>query len=442
MDFAQHVGQGFGREWRGILFRRTYPELADVIEKSQRLFHRIWPGVRYNVAQHVWTWPTGESLLFRHMAKAADYYHYHGHAYPWIGWEELTTWPDDTCLRTMMSCCRSTRPGIPKKVRATTNPYGKGHNWVKRRYGLPSRWPKLVRNADEPDRIAIFSSLSENRALAQSDPEYGKRIVAAARNPNELKAWRDGSWDITSGGMFDDLWTPDVHVLPSFPLKVIPRGWKIDRSFDWGSSKPFSVGIWAQSNGEPLRWAGTTYGRIPGDLIRVAEWYGWNGNDNEGLRMGARAIATGILDRLYKHEAAYRVQPGPADTAIYDESERPGKSIAKDMADAGVHWTRADKAPGSRKQGWEQIRKLMRDAAPEAFWAEREGSSMAGKAERREKPGLFVLDRCEQFIRTVPVLSRDEKDPDDVNTESEDHVADETRYRCRAGSGFQQRDAA
>jgi hypothetical protein len=42
-----------------------------------------------------------------------------------------------------------------------------------------------------------------------------------------------------------------------------------------------------------------------------------------------------------------------------------------------------------------------------------------------------VLDRCHQFIETVPSLPRDEKDPDDVNTNAEDHIADETRYRVR-----------
>ena len=44
-------------------------------------------------------------------------------------------------------------------------------------------------------------------------------------------------------------------------------------------------------------------------------------------------------------------------------------------------------------------------------------------------PRLFVFKTCRQFIRTVPVLPRDETDGDDVDTAAEDHVADEKRYR-------------
>ena len=50
----------------------------------------------------------------------------------------------------------------------------------------------------------------------------------------------------------------------------------------------------------------------------------------------------------------------------------------------------------------------------------------------RENPGLFVFDTCTAFIETLPVLPRDEKDMDDVDTDAEDHVADEVRYFVRS----------
>lgn len=49
-------------------------------------------------------------------------------------------------------------------------------------------------------------------------------------------------------------------------------------------------------------------------------------------------------------------------------------------------------------------------------------------ADRPEGPGLWVMEHCRQFIRTIPTLPRDEKNPDDVDTESEDHIGDEARY--------------
>lgn len=422
MDFAQHCGQGYGSEWRGVLFRQTYKQLTDLINKSQKWFREVFPDATYNKADHTWTWPTGEQLLLRHMRTPNDYWNYHGHAYPWIGFEELTNWNEPTCYLSMMSCSRSTLPGMPRKYRATTNPYGPGHNWVKRRWRLPQSRGRVIRDSYrdgdlEPPRVAIHGNIHENRILLHADPEYISRIRAAARNPAELAAWIDGSWDVTSGGMFDDIWDSGRHILPSFPLSKIPRGWHIDRSFDWGSSKPFSVGWWAESNGEPIEHQGVVYGRKRGDLIRVAEWYGWNGNRNEGVRMLAKDIAQGILDREEDFGIAGRVRPGPADTSIFDEEN--GVSIARDMLVKKVSWEKADKSPGSRKQGWEAIRKMLKGALPPP----------AGGP--REEPGLFVLDRCQQFIETVPSLPRDDKDPDDVNTNAEDHIADEVRYRVR-----------
>jgi len=134
MSFGMHVGKGFGAGWKGILFRQTYKQLTDVITKTKKWFPQIWPDAKFNHSEHVWTWPGGEQLLLRQFQKADDYWNYHGHEYPWIGWEELCNWATDEGYKRMMSCCRSSTKGMPRMVRATTNPYGPGHNWVKYRF--------------------------------------------------------------------------------------------------------------------------------------------------------------------------------------------------------------------------------------------------------------------------------------------------------------------
>src|SRR5688572_8841246 len=101
MDFAQDVGCGYGAAWRGILFRETYPQLADVVAKSERWFRVIFPGAVFNRQRMAWEWRSGEVLFFRHMKRPEDYWNYHGHEYPWIGWEELTNWADDRCYKSM-----------------------------------------------------------------------------------------------------------------------------------------------------------------------------------------------------------------------------------------------------------------------------------------------------------------------------------------------------
>lgn len=427
MDFAQHVNCGYGAEWKGVLFRQSYPELQDVIEKARKWFKRFWPSADFNEGKSFWRFPSGELLYFRFMEKEKDYWHYHGHAYPWIAFEELTTWPDDSCYRIMMSCSRSTLPNMPRKYRATCNPYGVGHNWVKRRWRLPIQLGTICgpvisdsRDKDgelEPERVAIHGELAENKILLHGDPKYITRIRAAAKNPNQLRAWVYGAWDITAGGIIDDLWDEKYHVLPNFPFHLIPRGWIINRAYDHGSSKPFSVGWWVESNGEPIRWNGYVIGSIPGDLIRIHEWYGWNGEDNTGLLMAPSDIAEGIIDREKDWELTGRVQRGPADTNIFDEYEK-NKSINGEMNKKGVYWDKADKGPGSRIQGWTLLRTRLKNSLPD----------LQGL---REEAGIFVCARCEQFIRTVPVLPRSDKHIDDVNTDAEDHIGDETRYRLR-----------
>lgn len=430
MDFAQFTGRGFGAWWRGILFRRTFPELSDVIVKARRWFSAIFPEATYNASAHEWRWPTGETLLLRFMERPADYYRYHGHEYPWIGFEELTTWPTPECYTSMFSCLRSSNPHVPRRMRATTNPYGIGHGWVKKRFRLPvpprSCIGPVITTPGEPDRVAIHGSLSENKILLAADPGYEDRIRASAANPSQAAAWLAGDWDIVAGGMFDDAWNAAIHVLPPIPLSAIPSGWRLDRSYDHGSAKPFSVGWWAQSNGEPVMWEGCEIGPVRGDLIRVVEWYGCRPDEPDaGLQMPATEIADGILERERAAGVAGIVRPGPADTAIYAGDQRdPTKTVAGDMASRGVTWERADKSPGSRHNGWRAMRDMLKAAIPNA-----EGY--------REKPGLFVTSACPDFIRTIPALPRHPKDLDDVDTTTEDHIADETRYRVTRATGAQ-----
>ena len=443
MAFAQHVGKGHGAAWAGIIFRQSYPQLADVQAKSEKWFRQIFPQAKFNRAKMMWEWPTGERLLLRHMNRPEDYWNYHGHEYPFIGWEELTNWPDDRCFKSMFSCCRSSEPGVPRMVRATTNPYGPGHNWVKDRYRLHGKWwlTLIITDATdidgnpEPIRVAIHGHIDENKILLAADPLYKQTVVASAANPAMAKAWLDGSWEIVAGGMFDDVWKPEFNIVPRFE---IPPGWRVDRSFDWGSSAPFSVGWWAQSDGDDLLLSDGRYiSTVRGDLFRVGEWYGWTGQPNQGLRMLATEISEGIVERelLWGLRSSNpneqsRVSPGPADTQIFQTEN--GVCYATDMAKPvrignvvhrGVTWERADKSPGSRKMGWEAMRKMMRAAHRE------DGP--------REEPGLFVVgDTCQQFLRTVISLPRDEKDMDDVDTDAEDHIGDEARYRVRAsGAG-------
>ena len=304
--------------------------------------------------------------------------------------------------------------GLFPRIVAGSNPGGVGHNWVKATFideAAPMHIKAQPKGEGGMKRQYIPAKLTDNPTLMDNDPDYGDRLEGLG-NPALVKAMRDGDWNIVAGGMFDDVWSEKHHVLKPFE---IPASWRIDRAFDWGSSKPFSVGFWAESDGTEATLADGEKRIFPrGTLIRIGEWYGWTGKANEGLKMSDSGIADGIIKHQMDMGIQARIRPGPADSSIFDETN--GDSPAKIQERHKVRWEKADKSPGSRKRGWQLMR----------------GRLIAGKAERMEEPGLFVFDTCRQFIRTFPVLPRSDRDADDIDTDAEDHIADEARYRCLA----------
>lgn len=484
MRFRRRVGQGYGRHWRGVIFDREYKNLDDLVSKSLRWFPTFDDAggkARFlsGKSDYRWVWPTGEELLFRTVRRESDYWSYHGQEFPFMGWNELTKYPNDSLFDLMMSCNRSSfrpedypliidgdiyrktgaitfcdersrhamewyLPEIPLEVFATCNPFGPGHNWVKRRFidaSPPGKLLPKVVNVFNPRtqlrqditkyQVHIFGSYKENKYLS---PEYVVELESI-KDPNKRKAWLGGDWNVVAGGMFDDVWDNDVHIISPFN---IPHNWRIDRSFDYGSSRPFSVGWWAESDGSDVQLRdGTWMSTVRGDLFRIAEWYGWTGKNNQGLRMLANDIAAGIIEREINMGLYGRVHPGPADNAIWNVEN--GNSIAADMRRdvrvngklyRGVEWMRCDKGPGSRVAGWERIRRFLDASKTKEIPNPSDPTKMIRMP--REHPGVFVFSTCKCCIELLPNLPRDEDNPDDVDTESEDHIGDEFRYRIMA----------
>jgi len=409
-DFCRDVNKGFGAEWRGILFRQTFPQLEEVVIKSHLWFNKWFPGAKWNASKYMWRFPNGEVLYLRYIKNMGDYNNYHGQQFAWLGFEELTGWHDPAPLDAMDSCLRSTNPNIHLRKRGTTNPAGIGHAWVKKKYiiGKPAT---MIKNEIGETQTHFFIDLKKNKFIMENQPKYIKRL-SMIKDPNLLKAWYKGSWDIVAGGRFSHVWDSGFHVLPNF---IPPANWYIDRGFDWGSSKPFSVGWYCECDGSEFEIGGITRHFPKGTIIRFAEYYGWNGQPNVGIKMTSSEIGKNIIQYEKEMGIYGRVRPGPADSSIFDVTEV--ESIADKMARVGCSWKKADKRPGSRINGWELIADRL----------------SAGTSVPMESPGFFVTKNNVNFIRTIPDLPRDDKKIDDINTNAEDHIADEVRYRILAG---------
>jgi hypothetical protein len=437
MLYYKNVGKGYGRHWRGIIMDRAYKNLDDIVSKSQRWFSQLRGGGKFysGKADYKWVWPSGEELLFRQLKNKDDYYNYHGQEFAFLGWNELTKYPDDELYKAMMSCNRSSYlppegsdiPEIPLVVVSTTNPYGVGHNWVKRRFIDNAPCGKMQSTETEvfnprtqkrevyrKNRVSLFFSYKENPYLS---PSYIAELESITEE-NKRKAWLEGDWEITAGGALDDLWGPHCLV----PRFQVPEGWKVDRSFDWGSTHPFSVGWWAEADGtDAVLPDGRIWCPPKGSLVRIYELYGTRElGTNKGIALGPAVLAREInaIEERLMEQGWIRNKPwaGPADNQIDNVTNSETRTIAQSMSEEGVYWTKSDKAAGSRKQGLELARERL------------------SNAKHGEGPGLFFCENCKAALYLLSTLPRDEDDLDDVDTQAEDHIWDETRYRVLASS--------
>jgi hypothetical protein len=402
-DFAWHA-RDYGAAAKGLLVRRTRVALEPTIARAREI---------YGPADAVWheqkscfIWENGAILSFRYLDRDIDADGYQGHDYSRVYVEELTQFADPRPVDKLKATLRSAA-GAPCAFRATCNPGGPGHNWVKARYIDAGPYTPTTEPFVNPfdgstvtlARCYIPARLSDNPALLKRDPLYVARLQQSG-SAQLVRAWLEGDWNVVEGSFFDK-WSGRNVVRPF----TVPGFWTRFRSFDWGYAAPFSVGWWAvASDDHPIET-----GVIPrGALVRYREWYGSTGKPGEGLRLDAEQVALGIVER----DAGETITYGVADPSIFRHDGGP--SIGERMARAsGQRWRAADNTRVGKAGalgGWDQMR------------ARINGDGV--------RPTLYVFETCRDFIRTVPVLQHDPARPEDLDTGAEDHVADEARYAC------------
>jgi len=399
-DWLEHSST-YGEAAIGIFVRRKFKQLAEVIARTKILFPKI--GAKYNEQKAEWKMPGGGRLKFVYLERDSDAEEYQGHNYTRVYVEEVTNFPSSSPIDKLRATLRS-GSGVPVGMRLTGNPGGPGHGWVKRRYIDPEpRGYKIITETEiievegekmevSLSRVFIPSKLGDNTLLMRNDPTYVLRLRQSG-SAALVKAWLEGNWDIVDGAFFQEF-NEELHCRSAKILKEAPPQTVRFRSFDWGSARPFSVGWWAIADGTWPRENPLPFGAI----FRYREWYGASG-PNKGLLMTADAVSRGILD--FEHEE--RIRFAVADPAIFIRNGGP--SIAESMK--ACKWRRAD---NKRQPGWEQFRQRL--------------------VGENGIPMMYIADNCEDFIRTIPILQHDDGNMEDLDTDGEDHVADEVRYAC------------
>lgn len=400
-DFAQDV-PNYGSAWQGILFRKTLPELKQLIQRSQEIYPPWFPGISWKETDKEWHWPNGAILRFAYMEHASDWMRYWGHAYTWIGWDELPTWPNLDAYMRMKVRLRSASKIPNKRIRATGNPGGPGHAHVKAYWKIDSHPLGGVEfSVGGMRRLFVRSRLADNKILLGADPNYGERLNGLG-NANLVRAWLEGDWNVIAGAFFPEFST-DVHVVRPMDL---PSHWLRFRAADWGSAKPFAIGWFAVSDG--------TLPEFPrGALIQYREWYGMKPEQiNVGLKLTAEEVAEGIRSREQGDILSHGMSV--LDPAAF--ANDGGPSIAERMAREPykVIFRRADNKRVSQQGalgGWDQLRQRLKGD---------------------DRPMIYFFSTCEHSIRTLPALQHDPDRAEDVDTDAEDHAGDMVRYACMA----------
>lgn len=400
-EFALHAIK-YGRAARGVFMRREMPQADSLIDRSHEIYEPL--GWSYGKMDRQWTSQEGAVLRFRPLEDDRDAEKYQGQQFTRMYLEELTNWPTSKAPDKMKATLRSAQ-GVPCRFRATANPGGAGHHWVKARYidPAPGGMVPLPDESGQRERVFIPARVVDNKILLNSDPSYVDRLRLSG-SKELVRAWLEGDWAVVEGAFFDNF-SSARHIVRPFE---IPSQWTRFRSMDWGSASPFCVGWYAVVADDYDLGDGRIVPR--GGLIKYREWYG-SSNTNVGIKLTAEAVARGI----YEREALDpKIDYGVLDPSAF--AQDGGPSIAERMRykPYEISFRPADnKRIGSLGHivGWDLVRHRLDGEAP-------------------DRPMVVFFNTCAATIRTLPLVQHDKSKVEDLDTDSEDHAVDELRYAC------------
>ena len=384
-------------DFSGLLLRHTTEELRELIYKSQELYPKIWPGIKWSERKMQWTAPSGARLWMSYLDRDEDVLRYQGLAFSWIGFDELTQWPTPYAWNYMRSRLRSTAPDLPVFMRATTNPGGRGHSWVKKMFidpapantsfsavdietGVALTFPEGHSKAGEPLFIRRFipASLMDNPYLAASG-DYEAMLLSLPEQ--QRRQLLHGDWDIKEGAAFTEF-NRHQHVVEPFD---VPKNWRKFRACDYGYGS-YSAVLW--------------FTIAPDEqLIVYRELY------------VSKVLATDLADMVLDLEVDDgNIKYGVLDSSLWHKRGDTGPSLAEQMIMKGCRWRPADRSKGSRVSGKNELhRRLQVD-------------EYTGEAR------LVFFDTCVNTISQIPAIPLDKNNPEDVDTKAEDHLYDALRY--------------
>ena len=376
--------------FEALLLRKTFPELekthlrrmgadaaalgAEFIE-SRRLmkFHH----------------PNGPDSLIEcgHMEDAEAVAKYLSTEYDAIVPDEGSTYPPGPLLE-LSTRARSSKPLVKAdggaKFWVVSNPGGPAARTLLDFFidHTPDfeKYPYLQAKYDPAQWVYIPGTLDDNPYV---DEDYETTLAVLSKWRYEQL--RHGDWRVFDGQFFSE-WSDRDHIKELEPS----RDARWFRSLDWGRNAPGCVLWWAvlPDNRLYLRKEWKFQGMSEQDVAR-----GIRTVDRE---LGLTKVAYTVVDPSIKNKTG----------ATHKDGTFVGQFIAETLGHYGVPCIAGD---NDRKNGWTRCAALLRKA-PDGL------------------PWFWVHPDCRYFIRTVTSAISDPKDPEDVDTDSDDHALDAWRY--------------
>lgn len=392
------------KNFNGLLLRRTNDELRELIWKSRELYPAAVADqgqAKWSERKSSWTFPSGAQMWFTYLERDEDVLRYQGQAFTWIGFDELTQHPTPFSWNYLRSRLRTTDPELKPylSMRATTNPGGPGHGWVKQMFIDPAppgkafpatdietgeilKYPENHEKAGQPlfYRKFIPANLYDNKYLFE-DGTYEANLLSLPEK--QRRQLLDGDWNVADGAAFSEFKT-NVHTCE--PFEIDPT-WLRFRSCDFGYS---------ERQASAVHW----YAVDPStSIIYVYRELYIN-----------QLTATELARMILSMEEGERISYGVLDSSCWSQRGNTGPSIAEEMIKAGCRWRPSDRSQGSRISSKNRLHELLRVDPVNG------------------KPGIIFFDTCRRIIGDLPVIPQ-HKDSDDIDPKyAYDHAYDSIRY--------------
>ena len=356
-----------------LILRRTLPELEkSLIRVSLGLFDLSV--YKYNSAKHTGTFANGSIIDFGYCDRENDVYKYQSAEYDVIRFDELTHFTEDMYIY-LMSRIRGVN-SYPKQIKSSTNPGGVGHSWVKERF--IDKCSGGIYADENGTRQFIPARVSDNSFLMKNDRQYVNRLNRLGEK--DRRALLYGDWDIFDGQYFSEF-RRSIHVVKPF---AVPKHWKRYFTMDYGLDMLAGYFIAVDTQGKAY-----VYKEIYRPNLIIS------------------AAAREILAAGEKDISVYYAPPD-----LYNRRQDTGKSVAEIFAEHGILLAKAE---NDRVQGWYNLKEWLMPFKDE------QGCVTAN---------LVIFENCPNLIRTLPALTFDRTNPNDVaNTPHElTHAPDALRY--------------